>query len=239
MYLHRNPHGVYYYRRPILAEDQTFWIGPNGTPKKEWSRSLRTKDRREAILALPDAADLYEVERHAQLARYLAGKGPERGVESEREQEEREAVEAALSAQQMRREARRELRVEKRLRARMSTLDLSPEEAAWHDLLRERDAELEQLRAAVDGQRAVNAALVEEGGANAQRPSVITEHTVEALIAAYEADKSPRWSGSSKKAVVPVFHVLRDVFGGREVDGIRPAIQRWTLLPRAPRTQRP
>lgn len=46
------------------------------------------------------------------------------------------------------------------------------------------------------------------------------DRTMEALLIAYEADKSPRWSGSSKKAVVPVFRVLRDVFPGREAASI-------------------
>ena len=44
--------------------------------------------------------------------------------------------------------------------------------------------------------------------------------TVENLIEAYEADKAASWSGSSKKAVVPVFRVLRDVFAGRELASI-------------------
>ena len=44
--------------------------------------------------------------------------------------------------------------------------------------------------------------------------------TLEDLLTAYEADKSEGWSGSSKKAAVPVFRVLRDVFPGREVTTI-------------------
>jgi integrase len=44
--------------------------------------------------------------------------------------------------------------------------------------------------------------------------------TVENLIEAYEADKAPSWSGSSKKAVVPVFRVMRDLFAGRELAGV-------------------
>jgi integrase len=44
--------------------------------------------------------------------------------------------------------------------------------------------------------------------------------TVEALITAYEADKSPGWSGSSKKAVKPVFRLMRDAFPGRAIDSI-------------------
>ena len=58
MYLTKNAHGVYYYRRPIVAEDQQFWRGPNGKPKKEWNRSLRAKDRRTAIVLMEDAVDM-------------------------------------------------------------------------------------------------------------------------------------------------------------------------------------
>lgn len=36
MYLTRNRHGVYYYRRPISLDDQNFWRGANGAAKKEW-----------------------------------------------------------------------------------------------------------------------------------------------------------------------------------------------------------
>lgn len=46
------------------------------------------------------------------------------------------------------------------------------------------------------------------------------KRTIEDLITAYEADKSPRWSGSTKKAVAPVFRLLRDVFASREANSI-------------------
>lgn len=217
LYLHKNPHGVYHYRRPVVAEDQVFWRGPSGSPKREWSRSLRTKDRREAISCLADAADLYDAEREAQLERHRAQSLSESPQETEREREEREAAEAKIAAQKARHEARRELRVERRKRLQMSTAELAPEEAAWHDLVQEQNAELEQLRAAVEGQRTVNATIAAETGAvpqSGQGP------TIETLIAAYETDKSPGWSGSSKKAVVPVFRALRDMFAGRSLHSI-------------------
>lgn len=44
--------------------------------------------------------------------------------------------------------------------------------------------------------------------------------TVEDLITAYQEDKSPGWSESSKKATASVFRVLRDVFPGREISSI-------------------
>lgn len=44
--------------------------------------------------------------------------------------------------------------------------------------------------------------------------------TIEALIGAYREDKWEKWSGSSRKAVGPVFRLLEDVFPGREVTTI-------------------
>ena len=46
------------------------------------------------------------------------------------------------------------------------------------------------------------------------------ERTVGALLDAYEADKSPGWSGSSKKAIKPVFRILRELFEDRNADSV-------------------
>lgn len=51
-------------------------------------------------------------------------------------------------------------------------------------------------------------------------PDAPPTRTMEDLITAYEADKTPHWSGSSIKAVAPVFRLLRDVFTGRDVQSI-------------------
>ena len=97
----------------------------------------------------------------------------------------------------------------------MSTAELPPEDAAWHDLVREKDEELEQLRRGIaSGSDSGPAPRNVENFGDRDGP------TVEELIVAYEADKSPGWSGSSKKAVAPVFRVLRDLFPGRTLDSI-------------------
>lgn len=67
MYLFRRE-SVYYYRRPILQEHFGLWLGPTGKPRKEWSRSLRTKDRRTAIDRMPAAAAMYQAELDKRLA---------------------------------------------------------------------------------------------------------------------------------------------------------------------------
>ena len=215
MYLTKNRHGVYYYRRPIIAEDQQFWRGPQGGPKREWNVSLRTKERREAVSRLADAADSYEAERAAQLAAHLRIAAPS---ESEREREERLAAEAEAAASAARKEARAEYRIERRRRALASTAELSPQEAAWHDIVREKDAEIASLRAAAAGQRAVNDAIA--GPSHTAHPVRENTQTIEALLTAYEADKSPLWGGSSRKAVKPVFRLLRDIFADRTVGSI-------------------
>lgn len=159
LYLHKKHNGVYQYRRPIVKEDQSFWRGQSGAPKKEWSRSLRTKDRREAIALLADAADQYEAERAEHLLRHrqkMPSGAPQEPIASLREQEEREAREALEAARIARHEARRELRTQVRQRMMLSTAELSPDEAAWRDLIRERDLELEKLQEAAAGQREAN-----------------------------------------------------------------------------------
>ena len=67
MYLHRRG-PAYYYRRPILKEHIGLWLGPTGKPRKEWSISLRTKDRRTAIDRMAKAEARYI----AELARNMA-----------------------------------------------------------------------------------------------------------------------------------------------------------------------
>lgn len=66
MYLHRRG-AVYYYRRPIRQEHIGLWLGPSGKPRREWSVSLRTKDRATAIDRMDEAARLYREELAARL----------------------------------------------------------------------------------------------------------------------------------------------------------------------------
>ena len=64
--LRRGP--AYYYRRPILKGHIGLWLGPTGKPRREWSVSLRTKDRRTAIDRMAKAEGRY----NAELARNIA-----------------------------------------------------------------------------------------------------------------------------------------------------------------------
>jgi len=217
MYLTKNSHGVYYYRRPITAEDQVFWRGPTGSPKKEWNKSLRTKDRREAILRMTDAADLYEAERAEQLLKNSGAVVRVAPSETNDEREMREAAEKDLADSLARKEARRELRIERYRRLTMSTEQLAPQEAAWHDIAKAKDAKIEELQEALKQQRAFNDALESEQGGPKALPS---PNALESVLVAYEADKSPSWSASTRKALVPVFRLLRDMYPGRAAASI-------------------
>lgn len=237
MYLTKNSHGVYYYRRPISLEDQSFWRGPNGNPKKEWSRSLRTKDRREAIMMLPDASDAYQAERAAQLLRNGVSAAAEVREETETQREEREAREVVEAMRQARRSnpVRQEARKLYRQFRHMTTAELPPEKAAILDLIREGDAELAKAQELI----AYLEAQIGEHGVIASASSLGDEDTpdsVERLLTAYEADKGPKWAASSAKAVRPVFRALREVFPGRKAGSItrREARDFMNLLGRLP-----
>jgi integrase len=221
MYLSRNRLGIYCYRRPVIAEDQAFWFGPSGKPKKEWGRSLRTTDRRTAIGLLSDAADAYEADRAEQLARAASRATPEAAAMSLREREEREAAAVVAAAKQARYngQERQQVRTLFRRIERMTTGELPVEHQAVHDLLAEKEIDKGKLRETV---ALLEAKIVSLGGTVRNLPAspVVEGRTIEKLIEAYEADKLPGWSGSSKKAVTPVFRLLRDVFAGRDLVSI-------------------
>lgn len=233
MYLKRHPNSVYYYRRPITAEDQAFWLAPNGKPKKEWGMSLRTTDRRTAIERMRDAADRYTAERDRQLAEYTAPPTPQ----SMQQQEEQAALLAVEAARLARFNARQPERVKARQLMRLATVELNPEQAAWRDLVREWQVEAKAAQKQPGNLQETRLADLGVPGFGKEPPAGATsDHTVEDLITAYEADKSPGWSGSSKKAVIPVFRFLRDVFPGRRLGSItreeaRQAVKLLEALP--------
>jgi len=223
MYLTKNSHGVYYYRRPIVAEDQQFWMGAKGTPKKEWSRSLNTKDRRTAIAEMRFAEEAYEAERAAQYARYLSQPAAPQEL-SQQEREEKEALEAHEAARRQRFEDRRPVRVKVRQRWLLSTPELEREEAAARDLMRERDEQimllqnkLRELSAPdVVNEQPKAPVTVRTGGT----ATVAGAKTVSDLCDAYKVAKWDEWGESSRKAIGPVLRVLRETIGRREVGSV-------------------
>lgn len=192
----------------------------------EFTATTGEEDRKAAQQHLPLIAAEYErrvAEARSQLAACAARTPDEAYQETEREQEERQAREAFEAAQAERRAnpARRNVRLLYRQYQSLTTAELPPEQAAAVDIFREKDADLAKARETI---AYLEARIREQGAVPITSPAsqlaLTVGKTVENLIAAYEADKSPGWSGSTKKAVVPVFRILREVFPGRTVDSI-------------------
>jgi hypothetical protein len=98
-------------------------------------------------------------------------------------------------------------------------IDLPSDSASWEYLQRMLMRAFVELHEAAAAHLAGNAdyrpkdeAMVNVPAAPEPEVAQVEERTIEKLLDAYEADKGARWSGSSKKAVVPVFRLLRDVF---------------------------
>lgn len=230
LYLTKNRFGVYTYRRPILEADQSFWLGPTGRPKKEWNKSLGTKDRREAISRMQDAAEAFDAERARQIdAAELAHS--ELDTRASEEAEALARVEAAREARQSD-PRRREARLLWRERLQLTTAQLDPADAAIVDLIQEGQGDNAELAEANSILRAEIAALRNE---RSQTP-IDNTHTIDELVEAYTADKKPRWSNSTRKAVQPVFRLLRDVFSERRVASVKRSEARevMELLKRLP-----
>lgn len=216
---------TYYFRRPVPLDLIGYFRTATGGVRREWKFSLGTRDRETAKCLKrsheAETDNLIVAARRALLIAEDSSAQPEEPLEppmiNSRQLEEQEASAAVEAAKKARYEARAVLRKAIRQRVMLSTAELSPEEAAWRDLLREREQDVEALKQAAAGQRGLNDRLAVSMGS---RPAGSGVRTIEVLIEAYEADKSPRWSGSSRKAVGPVFRVLSDVFAGRDITSI-------------------
>lgn len=166
---------TYYFRRPVPDDLLSFFKTERGNPRTEWKRSLGTKDREEAKRLLrPHATETDNlIDDARETLKIEPSLSPEALAALEREREE-QAAQAALEAESLtRRGARSELRTLWRQRRRTSTAMLSPEQAAAVDLIRERDAELEELRAAIAVMQAGN----EQLGITTQPPVTEAEAT--------------------------------------------------------------
>ena len=142
---------TYYFRRLVPKDLVGCFTTATGNPRTEWKRSLGTKDREEAKRLL--RPHVSETDALIDDARSAQAVGPETPTEelagTAREREEQQAQAALDAANVARWEARAELRMLWRQRRKMATAELSPDQAAAVDLIRERDAELDELRSAV------------------------------------------------------------------------------------------
>lgn len=112
-----------------------------------------------------------------------------------------------------------------RTAARTAGVEL-PEDSPAMDMLRRNlmHAFVELMRAAVarleGAPEYMPQGLPLDAPSTVPAPSAPPERTVEALLSAYEADKTAGWSRASVDAFGPVSRILRDMFPGREVGTI-------------------
>jgi len=144
---------TYRFRR-LVPKDiiaQALILTASGKPRTEWNISLNTKDHETAKrLRVPHIVD---TDRQTDEARAKIVQGqqatPKDPTAQAREREEAAAMAALAAESQARREARGGLRTLWRKRRATSIAALTPEQAAAVDLLKERDAKIEELTAAI------------------------------------------------------------------------------------------
>jgi len=178
---------TYYFRRPVPTDLIGYFTTATGKPRKEWKFSLRTRDREEAKRLLrPHVSEsdaLIDDARAALTAVPLTT--PVAPADELRAREEAE-VAAQLAAESAARHlARSPERIRVRRRLQRSTAEMEPADAAFVDLMREKEAEIAKLQATV----AAKDEAAETGAARAS--ALIKRHTVAALTAFFE-----RYAGS-------------------------------------------
>lgn len=163
MCTHLNRTGAtYYFRRKVPDDLAGFFQTDSGKPRTEWKRSLGTKDREEAKRFLrPHVIETDALIDEARSVVRVQSRQdvPERAVQCSREGEQAQAAAAVEAAKQARYEARQEYRIAARERMMLSTAELTPQEAAWRDLVREQEQGAEGPQEAAAGQRWANEQL--------------------------------------------------------------------------------
>lgn len=151
---------TYYFRRAVPKELVGHFLTKTGKPRTNWKFSLNMKDREVAKRRLRP----HEIETDTLIdearAALQASAQPSLGCDAAQHLREEAAAVAALAEEsRLRHAARSDLRTLWHMRRRKSTAALTPEQAAAIDLLKEREAELEQLRHAVAVMEAGNRRL--------------------------------------------------------------------------------
>lgn len=179
----------YYFRRQVPKDLLGHFRTATGRPRTEWRHTLSTDDREEAKRLLrPHAADTDKLidEARARIAaspQVNAPQSPQELAQTLREVEEAEAAEAVKRRSQARYEDRSGYRKLARERLLLSTAELTQEEAAWRDLVREQDPA--KVQEGLDGQRAFNDRLAAENGRQVGRIPIMP------LFERYAATGSP------------------------------------------------
>lgn len=146
---------TYYFRRSVPNDLLGHFVTERGNSRTEWKYTLYAKDREEAKRLLRQ--HVTETDTLIDDARAAIKDAPV--ILTAREREEQAAKAALVAESAVRKEARSDLRTLWRMRRKTSTAMLTPEEAAAVDLIKERDAEIEELRRAVAVMQSGNEAL--------------------------------------------------------------------------------
>lgn len=153
---------TYYFRRPVPKDLLGHFTTDTGKPRTEWKFSLRTKDREEAKRRLRPWQ--VETDKLIDEARAFLGASEAAPAETAADREQA-AAQAQLEAESAaRRAARSDLRTEWRKLRMISTAQLTPEQAAAMDLLREQDATIEELQRARSVMEAASASAIGSTG---------------------------------------------------------------------------
>ncbi len=161
---------TYYFRRAVPQDLLGYFKTQTGKPRTDWKYSLRTKDRETAKRLLRPR----EIETDAlidEARRVLAALPADAAAQignAGAQDERAEAIAAIEAEKRARYEARRQHRVEVEKRLLLTTAEMTPQEAAWVDVMRSRGIPLETLREAVAGQAGVNRGL--EAANRQERP---------------------------------------------------------------------
>ena len=143
---------TYYFRRPVPKDLIGHFKTAKGGAMSVWKVSLRVTDREVAkpLLRPHEIETDRLIEEARRELNLLPPLSPQEQAAQARAREEAAAM-AALEAESLeRQEARGDLRMLWRKRRVTSTAALTPEQAAAVDLLKEKDVELEQLKAAIE-----------------------------------------------------------------------------------------
>lgn len=156
---------TYYFRRAVPLDLVGYFKTNTGKPRSEWKYSLRTKDREEAKRRkrrYEDETDALIDEARRVVAENMPSADPDGTPESRGGDERAEALAAVEAEKRARYAARRQYRVEVEKRLLLTTAEMTPQEAAWVDVMRERGVPTETLQEAAAGQQQANRALEAE-----------------------------------------------------------------------------
>ena len=200
---------TYYFRRIVPRDLVGYFTTQTGKPRSEWKYSLRTKDRDEAKRRkrrYEDETDGLIDEARRVVAETMPSDKADGPPESRGSDERAEALAAVAAEKRARYEARRQYRVEVEKRLLMSTAEMTPQEAAWVDVMRERGVPTETLQEAAEGQQQANRALEADTRGGNLPLSIMGLFDRYAASGAPNANTARRWRGKVSMLIEHLGH---------------------------------